>query len=122
MAITKIAHNLQIHGVSIKRKIKKTPTTTDQRVILPIVIRKVILPIYQSLCKSEMLEKWLHGKTQNANQLFNKMIWNLVPKATHVGLHVLSVGVYDAISYFDNGEKAALDIMELLKVNPHSFS
>ena len=50
------------------------------------------------------------------------MIWNLVPKATHVGLDVLSVGVYDAISHLDNGEKAALDIMELLKVNPHSFS
>ena len=45
------------------------------------------------------------------------MIWNLVPKTTHVGLDVLSVGVYDAISHF-NCEKAALDIMEILKVDP----
>ena len=46
------------------------------------------------------------------------MIWNRVPKATHVGLDVLYVGVYDAIAHFNNGEKAALDIMELLKVDP----
>ena len=44
------------------------------------------------------------------------MIWSRVPKATHVGLDVLSVGVYDAISHFSNGEKAALNIMELLKI------
>ena len=29
---------------------------------LPIVIRKAILPIYQSLCKSEMFQKSLHSK------------------------------------------------------------
>ena len=57
-------------------------------------------------------------QTQNANELFNGMIWNRVPKATHVRLDVLSVGVYEAISYSNNGEKAALDIMELLEVDP----
>ena len=46
------------------------------------------------------------------------MIWNRVPKATHVGLDALSVGVYDAIADFNNGEKAALDIMDLLKIDP----
>ena len=46
------------------------------------------------------------------------MIWNLVPKATHIGSDVLSVDVYDAIAHFNNGKKAALDIMELLKIDP----
>ena len=45
------------------------------------------------------------------------MNWNHVPKATHVGLDVLSAGVHDAIANFDIAEKAALDIMELLKIN-----
>ena len=85
---------------------------------LPIDVRRAIPPIYQSLCKSEILEKCLHGKTQNANELFNRMIWNRVLEVTHVGLDVLSVGVYDVIAYFSNGEKAALDIMELLKIDP----
>ena len=70
-----------------------------------------------------MLNKCLYGKTQNANESFNGMIWNRVLKATHVGIDVLSVGVYNAIAnaiaiaiaHFNNGEKAALNIMELLK-------
>ena len=44
------------------------------------------------------------------------MIWNRVPKHTHVGLNVMSVGVYDAISHFNDGEKATLDMLELLTV------
>ena len=50
------------------------------------------------------------------------MIWKRVPKATHVGLDVLYVGVYDAIAHFNNCEIAALDIMELLKVDPGYLS
>ena len=85
---------------------------------LPIDVRKTILPINQSLCKTEMLEKCLHGKTQNGTESSNGMIWNREPKVTHVELHVLSVGVYDAIAHFNNGEKAALDIVELLNAHP----
>ena len=85
---------------------------------LPIDVGRVILPIYQSFSKSDMLKKCLHGKTQNANESFNGMIWNRVPKAFRVGLNLLSVGVYDAIDHFHNGIKAGLDIMELLKIDP----
>ena len=46
------------------------------------------------------------------------MIWNRVPKATYIDLDVLSVGDYDAIAHFNIGEKIALDIMELLKIDP----
>ena len=65
-----------------------------------------------------MLEKCLQGKTQKANESFNGITWNRVPKTTHVRLDVLSVGLYDAIVLFKIGEKAALDIMELLKIDP----
>ena len=107
-----------ILGVNIKKDRLDNTNLHKSKGDLPIVVRKAILPIYKSLCKAEMLEKCLHGNTQNANESFNGMIWNRVPKATHVGLDVLSVGVYDAIAHFNIGEKAALDIMELLKVDP----
>lgn len=85
---------------------------------LPVDVRKAILPIYKDLCKEEMLAKCLHGKTQNPNESFNGTIWNRVPKANHVGLSTLCFGVYDAIAHFNYGEKAALDTMKLLNVNP----
>ena len=72
---------------------------------LPTDARRAILPSYQSFCKFEMLARCLHGKTQNASKSFNGMIWNRVPKATHVGLDVLSVGVFDAVTHLHNGKK-----------------
>jgi len=53
---------------------------------------------------------------QNKNESFNGMIWNRVPKSNHVGLHILSLGVYDAICHFNYGEKATLDIFTLLNI------
>ena len=79
-------------------------------------IRKDILPVYVDLCKPEKLSKCLHGKTQKANESFNGTIWNRVPKTTHVGLSTLAVGVYDAISHFNIGEKAALDVFGLMNI------
>ena len=65
-----------------------------------------------------MSEQCLYSKTQNAKKSFNRMVWNRVPRATHIGEHVLSVGVYNAIVHFNNAEKAALDILGFLKVDP----
>ena len=55
---------------------------------LPLDVRKTILPMYVALIKEEMLAKCLHGKTQNANDSFNGMIRNRIPKANHVGLNI----------------------------------
>ena len=85
---------------------------------LPIDIRKAILPIYNDLCKEEMLKKCRHGKTQNANESFNGTIWDQIPKVTHVSLSTLCSGVYDALSRFNYGQKAALDIIRLLDIDP----
>ena len=53
---------------------------------LPVDVRSAILPIYNDLTKPEMLIKCLHGKTQNANECFNGMIWQRIPKIYYVGL------------------------------------
>ena len=45
-----------------------------------------------------------------------------MPKVTHVELDVLFVRVYDAIAHFYNGEKAVLDIMDLLKIDPGYYT
>ena len=65
-----------------------------------------------------MLKKCLHGKTQNANESFNGTIWNRIPKATHVGLSTLCSWVSDAVSHFKYGQKAALDTIRLLDIDP----
>ena len=43
---------------------------------------------------NESLSKCLYGRTQKRNDSFNGMTWNRVSKATHVGIDILSLGVY----------------------------
>ena len=64
----------------------------------------------------------MHGKTQNANESFNGMIWNRIPKATHVGINNLSLGVYDAIAYFNYVMKATLDVFKMLNIEPGIYT
>lgn len=49
------------------------------------VLNKIKLT-YMELCTASLLEKCLHGKTQNANESFNGVLWQCVPKNTFVGL------------------------------------
>ena len=123
-----------MYGVNVScRQLEKCPKTSDtwcqynkdkldgtslfkSKGGLPMDIRKDILPVYVDLCKPEKLSKCLHGKTQNANESLNGTIWNRVHKTTHVGLSTLAVGVYDAISHFNIGEKAALNVCGLMNI------
>ena len=50
------------------------------------------------------------------------MIWNIIPKATHVGINNLSLGVYDAIAYFNYGMKSALDVFKMLNIEPGIYT
>ena len=48
--------------------------------------------IYQNICM---------GVHKTEMKVFG-MIWNCVPKANHVGIDILSLGVYDAIAHFND--------------------
>ena len=63
----------------------------------------------------------LHGRTQNANESFNGMIWNRV-KANHVGLDILSMAVYDAISHFSEGGITAFNIFNKMNMDAGKFT
>ena len=41
-----------------------------------------------------------------------------MPKSTHVGLNILSLGVFDAIAHFNYGSKATLDVLKQLNIEP----
>ena len=47
---------------------------------LPISIRDLIKPIFIDLSSDELLSKCLHGRTQNANESLNQVIWKRCPQ------------------------------------------
>ncbi|GFV53845.1 uncharacterized protein TNCV_4208961 [Trichonephila clavipes] len=47
---------------------------------LPNAILNTVKTTYMDLCDQSLLEKCLHGKTQNANESFNGVLWSIIPK------------------------------------------
>ena len=67
-----------------------------------------MLSIFLELPDDSLLQKCLHGKTQNQNESFNGVIWQRVPKDVRVNKVTFEFGVYDAVSHFNNGYIATL--------------
>ena len=70
-------------------------------------------PEYARLSEDSLLEKCLHGKTQNQNEALNG-IQQCVPKEVYVGREILETGLYDAVAYFNIGSSAILKLFDAL--------
>ena len=81
---------------------------------LPVAVRDKIMPSFQDLSKTELLEKCHHCKVQNCNEALNALIWNRLPKEIFVGPYVLEMGVCSAVLSFNSGTSAMLRIFEEL--------
>lgn len=81
-----------------------------------------VKPVYADLCSDELLTKCLHGKTQNANECFNGMLWQRLPKDVYVGLRTVLFGLYDCICHFNNGNSGTRDILMHAGVDPGYYT
>ena len=64
---------------------------------LPLTVLLKLKPIFQVLSHEDLLNKCLHGLTQNQNGRFNAMIWDRVTNSRYVSISQLELGVYDAV-------------------------
>lgn len=88
---------------------------------LPKKIIYTIRPIYEDLSNSKLLDKCVHGKTQNQNESFNSLIWERLPKATYVSLTNMKLGSYDAVAHFNMGKKSSILVFEKLGMVPGRY-
>ncbi|GFW36431.1 uncharacterized protein TNCV_1343921 [Trichonephila clavipes] len=72
---------------------------------LPNAVLNTVKNTYMDLCDQSLLEKCLHGKTQNANGSFNGVLWSIIPKETFVELLTLQFGAFLAVLQFNDGSK-----------------
>ncbi|KFM73460.1 hypothetical protein X975_04407, partial [Stegodyphus mimosarum] len=87
---------------------------------LPVAVVEAMRPIF--LLNPELLKKCLHGNTQNPNESVNNVIWSRVPKKTFVHIEVLSLGTYDAIASFNQGNVTKLQILKKLNIEPGDYT
>ena len=72
-------------------------------------------PICTDRADNSLLNKCLHGKTQNKNVSFNGLIWRRIPKDQFVKLTTFEFAVHDAVTHFNIGNLASLILYD--KVN-----
>ncbi|GFX10232.1 uncharacterized protein TNCV_1866301 [Trichonephila clavipes] len=87
---------------------------------LPNAVLNTVKTTYMDLCDQSLLEKCLHGKTQNANESFNGVLWSIIPKETFAELLILQFGAFLAVLQFNDGSKKKLSVLEYLHI-PMSY-
>ena len=81
-----------------------------------------IKPVYADLTEADILQKCLHGLTQNPNESFNSTIWERAPKTVYCGLDMLELAVYDAVANYNYGRKATIDILKNVNIIPGDYT
>ena len=89
---------------------------------LPLNVIAELKPVFARLSDDQLLKKCLHGRTQNLNESFNRMIWDRVPKATYIGKDLLDIGIYDAVIHFNNGAIAYQKVLQAMGIEPGRFT
>nr|KAI8728066.1 KACytosolic 10-formyltetrahydrofolate dehydrogenase [Biomphalaria glabrata] len=85
-------------------------------------ILNIIKPIFDELADKSLLSKCLQGKTQNAKEALNKLIWDRCSKGYYVEKNVIEEAVYSAIAYFNDGAESVLELHTKLGLGNGYFS
>ncbi|CAK9801756.1 Histone-lysine N-methyltransferase SETMAR [Anthophora plagiata] len=83
---------------------------------LPLDVLKAIKLIYVDLSKRELLDRCVGGFTQNNNESYNQLIWNISPKSLSGGSFPVKIAAYTPAHIFNEGNVALLRIFEALGV------
>lgn len=70
---------------------------------LPLSIKELLKPIFMELSSDTVLEKCLHGKTQNVNESCNAMVWSKCQKTVFCSTKILSIDVCGPVINLNDG-------------------
>lgn len=83
---------------------------------IPVVVQKVIKPVYDRLTNADLLERCLERYTQNNNESLNAVIWFMAPKVHFSGAKIVEIASYIVASIFDDEYTSVLQMMQLLNL------
>ena len=83
---------------------------------------KAIRPVFETLTDDSLLQRCLHGGTQNSNESFHHLIWERCPKTTFCGREHLELAVADAAVVYNCVEVKRLDIFRQLNIQPGYYA
>lgn len=81
---------------------------------LPPEVMKKVKTVFARLSEPSLLKKCLGGKTQNANEAFNSVIWKFCPKTSGSGRKIVDISANEAIISFNEGSTGRLQTLSQL--------
>ncbi|XP_046844662.1 LOW QUALITY PROTEIN: uncharacterized protein LOC124438534 [Xenia sp. Carnegie-2017] len=115
-------HQLCPDGENSWCQYKVSPETYKHKNGLAKCIVELIEPVFDSLCDQRLLEKCMHGLTQNVNECLNGLIWERCPKSTYAEKETVALATYLAVLKFNDGDIFFIKIFEDLNITPGKFS
>ena len=73
--------------------------------------------MFKELSSNDLLSKRLHGKTQNANQALNNIIWQKCPRNVFVQRGMLEVVVNSVVIEFNDGLCGIYKVLDFIAIN-----
>ena len=90
--------------------------TFKPKLSIPLAVYDKVLPVFRELAKDELMEKCIHGKTQNANESLNSLIWQRCPKTYFAGRKSVEIAAASAVIHFNDGPLAVHNVLSRLGV------
>jgi hypothetical protein len=81
---------------------------------IPSAVMDVIKPVFKDLSHPDLLKRCVGGRTQNANESLNGLIWKFCPKTSNSGRHIVTIAVNIAVACFNDGKQAFISIFKEL--------
>ena len=93
-------------------------TFQHQKSPIPEAIVRLLKPIYARLGSRVLLEKCMHGYTQNANESLHSTVWKFCPKELFLGKANIEIACALAVCNFNDGASSLIRVAERLELEP----
>ncbi|KAL8610518.1 hypothetical protein ACOMHN_060438 [Nucella lapillus] len=81
-------------------------------------VAEAIRPVYERLSDMTLLSRCLHGRTQNDNECFHSLLWNLCPKVRWAGHRTVQTSLALAVQTFNKGASTCTDFLKKIDITP----
>ena len=84
---------------------------------LPEVFLKELTPTFLALSEQKLLERCVHGATQNPNECLNSLVWAWCPKHKYHGIKFVRCAVASAVCRFHSGAATREKVLKKLSTS-----
>lgn len=102
----------------------RTSEYTPKHQCPPKVVLNAVLPVFKRLSDKSLLEKCVHGSTQNASESSNSLIWQKAPKTVFCGRDAIKTTVPMAVSIYNynDGKTMLTSVLKELGILPGYYT